>query len=65
MINATHLMWHVVYDDGDGGDYSAREMAGSLVSAESEDEDGGTGQMDDNSDNSSGGSSDSEHDLDT
>jgi hypothetical protein len=33
---------HVMYDDGDGEDISAREMAGSLVSAESEDEDAGS-----------------------
>ena len=52
-------IWHVMYDDGDGEDFSAREMAGLLVGAESEDEDAGTGQLDDSSDNSS--SDDSDH----
>ena len=55
-----------MYDDGDGEDFSAREMAGSLVGAESEDEDAGTGQLGDSSDNSSSDNSDhsdSEYDL--
>ena len=63
--NTNENMWHVACcDDGDGEDFSAREMAGALVSAESEDEDGGTGQMKSDSD-SGPGSSGSEHDSDT
>jgi hypothetical protein len=64
-IDTNEQMWHVMYDDGDGEDFSAREMAGALVNPESEDEDGGTGQMEGDSDGSHGtSSSDSECDLD-
>ena len=35
----------VDYDDGDKEDFSVREIAGSLVNVESEDEDGGKGEM--------------------
>ena len=65
-IDTNEQIWHVMYDDGDGEDFSAREMAMLLVSAESEDEDAGTGQLDDSSDNSSSDNSDhsdSEYDL--
>ena len=65
-IDTNEQIWHVMYDDGDGEDFSAREMAGALVNPESEDEDGGTGQMEGDSDGSHGASSsDSEYDLDT
>jgi hypothetical protein len=64
-IDTNEQMWHVMYDDGDGEDFSAREMAGALVNPESEDEDGGTGQMEGDSDTShEASSSDSEYDLD-
>ena len=64
-IDTNEQIWHVLYDDGDGEDFSAREMAGALVNPESEDEDGGTGQMEGDSDGSHGASSsESEYDLD-
>ena len=65
-MDTNEQIWHVMYDDGDGEDFSAREMASLLVSAESEDEDAGTGQLHDSSDNSSSDNSDhsdSEYDL--
>ena len=57
-VDTNEQIWHVMYDDGDGEDFSAREMASLLVSAESEDEDAGTGQLHDSSDNSSSDNSD-------
>jgi hypothetical protein len=65
-MDTNEQIWSVMYDDGDREDFSAREMAGSLVGAESEDEDAGTGQLGDSSDNSSSDNSDhsdSEYDL--
>ena len=38
-------IWQVRYDDGDKEDFSAREVAASLVNEESEDEDGGAGEL--------------------
>ena len=35
----------MLYDDGDKEDFSVREMAGSLVNEESEDDVGGTGEL--------------------
>ena len=43
--NTNEAIWQVHYDDGDKEDFSVREMAGSLVNEESEDEDGGAGEM--------------------
>ena len=65
-IDTNEQIWHVMHDDGDGEDFSAREMAGALVDSESEDEDEGTGQMECDSDESHGtGSSNSELGLGT
>jgi hypothetical protein len=38
-------MWRIRYDDEDKEDFSARKVAASLVNEESEDEDGGAGEM--------------------
>jgi hypothetical protein len=43
--DTNETMWRVLYDDGDKEGFSVREMAGSLVNEESEDEDGGAGEM--------------------
>ena len=43
--DTNETIWQVHYDDGDKEDFSVREIAGSLVNVESEDEDGGKGEM--------------------
>jgi hypothetical protein len=43
--NTNEAIWQILHDDGDQEDFSVREMAGSLVNEESEDEDGGAGEM--------------------
>ena len=43
-VDTNETIWQVLYDDGDKEDFSVREMAGSLVNEESEDDDGGTGE---------------------
>ena len=44
-VDTNETIWHVLYDDGDKEDFSVREMAGSLVNEESEDDGGGTGEL--------------------